>query len=258
MRNAFVLFAGFFALMNSTQVLAAECSAARSMVDDKELDARLERTQRAEWLLGEFLATDTSKASKDLLAERSGRQKERDQEFDRLVAEFEKLPAGQPDFPVEGTPGCEIAAREAKFLYKQLDDREAELKHHFANGYLFILGCDLVSTNLVKLSGSASTPESKADPQALVKVAEFSLEYPMKAAKLKPADFEKLAGEIFQPSQLSAKTLYSYAALRCLRVNQGVEIKPLAASSEALNMCATLNWEKLGKCVVEVTQPVKH
>jgi len=62
---------------------------------------------------------------------------------------------------------------------------------------------------------------------------------------------------MFQPSQLPARTRYSYSAMRCLRLHQGVEIAPLGASSEALAKCETSDWAKLGKCVADATQPVK-
>jgi hypothetical protein len=259
MKQPFILFAALLSLSTSAQLLAADCPAVQEMFD-KDFDARLERADRADWLLDEFLATDSSKTSKDLSAERSVRKTGREREVDALRAELARLPkeeqnipAGQYN-PAEGTPGCEFLTRSIKTAHKQLDDREAELQKYFAGGYLFILGCDLVGTNLVKLSSSAGKPESKSDPQAMVKMAAFALEYPMQAAKLKSADFEKLAAEMFQPLDLSPRTRYSYAALRCLRTNQGVEIKRLADSSDALNMCVTLEWGELGKCVVEKTR----
>jgi len=95
-------------------------------------------------------------------------------------------------------------------------------------------------------------------PKTLLFMAQTALDPLIKSAKLKPADFKELAGEILQPSQLPARTRYSYTALRCLRINQGVEMSPLAASNQALTKCATSDWVKLGKCVADATQPVKH
>jgi len=250
--------AGLLALSASMALGAAECPAARAISDDREFNVRLEGVQRQEWLLDEYLAADTSKKSQDLLAVRNARAQASEQEFDKLAKEYDEVPGGPPDHPLEGTPACDIATRQANTLRRQLDDSEAQLKKYYGDGYLFVLGCDLLAVNLLPLGNSVNEPDSKVDPKTLLFMAESALDPLIKSAKLKLEDFKKLAGEILQPSQLPARTRYSYTALRCLRINQGVEMSPLAASNQALTKCATSDWVKLGKCVADATQPVKH
>jgi len=259
MKEHVACWIGLLVLSASMTLQAAECPAARAMKDgEKEFNARLETVQRQQWLFLEFLTSDGSKKSNELLAEEYGRNLVRQGQLADLAEEMKKMPGGAPDIPEEGTPACEVSTHAKDTVYKMVDESEAQLNKYYGDGYLFVLGCDLLAVNLLPLGNSVNEPDSKVDPKTLLFMAETALDPLIKSAKLKPADFKKLAGEILQPSQLPARTRYSYTALRCLRINQGVEMAPLAASNQALTKCATSDWVKLGKCVADATQPVKQ
>jgi hypothetical protein len=259
MNKVIACWTGLLVLSVSMPLQAADCPAAAAMFDDeKKFDSRKEAIERQQWLFLDYLTTGRSTNGRELLAVEQGRAQVRMDEMAELDKAVDSLPAGGPHMPAEGTSACEVATQAKEILYRQIEEREVEMQKYYGDGYLFILGCDLLAVNLLPLGNSANKPGSKVDSKTMVLMSESGLDPLIKAAKMKPADFEKLAGEMLRPSQLPAKTRYSYAALRCLRTYQGVGIKPLAAANEALAKCDSPDWTKLGRCVDEATQSAKR
>jgi len=249
------------ALAWASHAHAADCAAAQALNGSvHELELRKSAVQRREWLLLEFLTSDSAKASRALYAQEISRSVERMRVATAMNAEVASLPVDALTSAQEGSAECDVLTRVKKQTDEMISARTKEIDGYTHDQFPFLEGCHQIADALVRFAGLARDPQTKPETIRAARLAlSIALGPAMYRSHVSPDDFDALAGASLEAPELAEPTRTAYLSLRCLKHYQGQtrRLKTLKDAAPALAACNPGHWIELGTCASTAVLPAK-